>query len=320
MDRQLIKDEALRKAIELQIAHFGQIPQQLFRTPHPPRQVVSAKSVINLTQPRPLKKNYFVPPTPITAPSPLRGSRLGAAISPMPHSLRDREEGTDQLGLGVNSSSGNTNTNNNSNTLESFGYAPPVSDEEEISILSKCAMLTRRNPGLTLRRSSNQVTAMNIGTSIGASRTTTSSLIPDGSGDLRPPPRTAVTSNLTATLGVGNILAFFISTERVVAVVDSGVIEVYRSVLIPHLNILYFIYCLLSNFIIVDCLCICVYVGISPQSSVRMQWSLTLYSKPVDVANTPSANHHRLLPLPHPIPLLHQVYIIVVALLTLSER
>ena len=156
----------------------------------------------------------------------------------MPHSLRDREEGTDQLGLGVNSSSGNTNTNNNSNnsnTLESFGYAPPVSDEEEISILSKCAMLTRRNPGLTLRRSSNQVTAMNIGSSIGSSigasrTTTTSSLIPDGSGDLRPPPRTAVTGNLTATLGVGNILAFFISTERVVAVVDSGVIEVYRSV------------------------------------------------------------------------------------------
>jgi hypothetical protein len=32
-----IKDPALRKATELQIAHFGQCPRRLLRTPHPPR-------------------------------------------------------------------------------------------------------------------------------------------------------------------------------------------------------------------------------------------------------------------------------------------
>jgi hypothetical protein len=35
VDHYLIEDEALRRATELQIAHFGQTPMQLFRTPHP---------------------------------------------------------------------------------------------------------------------------------------------------------------------------------------------------------------------------------------------------------------------------------------------
>ena len=39
VNRELIKDEALRRATELQIAHFGQVPLQLFKTPHPARRL-----------------------------------------------------------------------------------------------------------------------------------------------------------------------------------------------------------------------------------------------------------------------------------------
>ena len=37
VDLTQIKDEALRRATELQIAHFGQCPMQLFNRPHPAR-------------------------------------------------------------------------------------------------------------------------------------------------------------------------------------------------------------------------------------------------------------------------------------------
>ena len=39
IDLTQIKDEALRSATELQIAHFGQCPMQLFNRPHPKRGV-----------------------------------------------------------------------------------------------------------------------------------------------------------------------------------------------------------------------------------------------------------------------------------------
>jgi hypothetical protein len=48
VNRDLITDEATKNAIELQIAHFGQCPMQLFRVPHPPK---SASHSI----PRPLR-------------------------------------------------------------------------------------------------------------------------------------------------------------------------------------------------------------------------------------------------------------------------
>ncbi|CAK9251386.1 unnamed protein product [Sphagnum jensenii] len=59
VDRHLITDEALRKAVELQIAHFGQIPQQLFKAPHPARQIKSSSSS---TVPRPLIKCFNASP------------------------------------------------------------------------------------------------------------------------------------------------------------------------------------------------------------------------------------------------------------------
>mmetsp|Transcript_32207 Transcript_32207/g.44173 ORF Transcript_32207/g.44173 Transcript_32207/m.44173 type:complete len:1891 (+) Transcript_32207:3429-9101(+) len=40
----LINDESLRRATELQIAHFGQTPMQLFKTPHPSRVLITANT------------------------------------------------------------------------------------------------------------------------------------------------------------------------------------------------------------------------------------------------------------------------------------
>jgi len=52
----MIKDEALRKATELQIAHFGQTPMQLFKVPHPARKVSGSQSSVSV--PRPLKRCF----------------------------------------------------------------------------------------------------------------------------------------------------------------------------------------------------------------------------------------------------------------------
>lgn len=41
IDIDRIEDEALRRAMEIQIAHFGQCPTQLFKSPHPQRQIIS---------------------------------------------------------------------------------------------------------------------------------------------------------------------------------------------------------------------------------------------------------------------------------------
>eukprot|EP01035_Chromulina_nebulosa_P019889 gene19889-25844_t len=50
VNRDKINDEALRKAIELQIAHFGQMPYQLFKTPHPMRKTLYSNSNIDNTK------------------------------------------------------------------------------------------------------------------------------------------------------------------------------------------------------------------------------------------------------------------------------
>lgn len=53
VDVDAIEDEALRRATELQIAHFGQCPDVLFAKPHPPRK--------RLSVPRPLLRNFHLP-------------------------------------------------------------------------------------------------------------------------------------------------------------------------------------------------------------------------------------------------------------------
>ena len=52
----LIKDEALRQATELQIAHFGQTPMQLFKVPHPMRKLLTSTTIT--TKPRYFKDYY----------------------------------------------------------------------------------------------------------------------------------------------------------------------------------------------------------------------------------------------------------------------
>ena len=52
----MIKDEALRRATELQIAHFGQTPMQLFRVPHPAKKMPSTQSTAGV--PRPLRNCF----------------------------------------------------------------------------------------------------------------------------------------------------------------------------------------------------------------------------------------------------------------------
>ena len=56
VDLYAITDETLRKATELQIAHFGQVPLQLFNTPHPARKVTGKEANLPIT--RFLKKSF----------------------------------------------------------------------------------------------------------------------------------------------------------------------------------------------------------------------------------------------------------------------
>lgn len=58
VDHYRIEDESLRRATELQIAHFGQTPMQLFKVPHPARKVRGPSAVHSLIRPL---KNIFKP-------------------------------------------------------------------------------------------------------------------------------------------------------------------------------------------------------------------------------------------------------------------
>ena len=99
-------------------------------------------------------------------------------------------------------------------------FAVATTDEEEIAAICKCSMINRRNPGLTLRRS----TAANSdqGGILGRRPS-----ISEPSASARP--LRAQTAGVSG-LAVGNILTFMISTERILAVIDSGVVEVYKYV------------------------------------------------------------------------------------------
>jgi hypothetical protein len=50
VDHYMIQDEAIRKATELQIAHFGQTPMQLFKAPHPAKKVRGSQAQLPLTR------------------------------------------------------------------------------------------------------------------------------------------------------------------------------------------------------------------------------------------------------------------------------
>lgn len=66
VNRDVIVDEGLRRATELQIAHFGQIPMQLFRTPHPCKRGTTGALGTGTagalgTIPRPIRKSFELP-------------------------------------------------------------------------------------------------------------------------------------------------------------------------------------------------------------------------------------------------------------------
>jgi hypothetical protein len=63
----MIKDEALRRATELQIAHFGQTPMQLFKVPHPAKKPRAALSTAG--QPRPLRLSFAPASVPASVPA-----------------------------------------------------------------------------------------------------------------------------------------------------------------------------------------------------------------------------------------------------------
>lgn len=76
VDRDKIEDESLRQALELQSAHFGQIPMALFCNPHPARKVLSNKSSVipTFSHPRPLINNFATSSKHgINSPSPGNG-------------------------------------------------------------------------------------------------------------------------------------------------------------------------------------------------------------------------------------------------------
>lgn len=50
VDHYAIQDETIRKATELQIAHFGQVPLQLFKIPHPARKVTGPNALLPITR------------------------------------------------------------------------------------------------------------------------------------------------------------------------------------------------------------------------------------------------------------------------------
>jgi hypothetical protein len=66
VNRDVIVDEGLRRATELQIAHFGQIPMQLFRTPHPCKRGTTGAFGAGTagalgTIPRPIRRSFGLP-------------------------------------------------------------------------------------------------------------------------------------------------------------------------------------------------------------------------------------------------------------------
>jgi len=214
----LIKDEALRQAVELQIAHFGQIPQQLFRTPHPARQ--SSVSRSSTTLPRALRKCFLASvatvssqmPPPSLSASPYQGSRAASVdISAAAASSSLSNQFTSPIRGAI--------------TVDAITsqFAASATDEEEIASICKCSMINRRNPGLTLRRSAAATNDQGI---LGRRPS-----ISEPSASARP--QRAQTSGVSG-LAVGNILTFMISTERILAVIDSGVVEVYKCVSFLH--------------------------------------------------------------------------------------
>ena len=236
VDRQLIADESLRQAVELQIAHFGQIPQQLFRAPHPPRMSAAARSGAG-SAPRLLQRCFSTDPVLYNSPNvdsllqaqfaKLHTDPFNPPVESAAESKASFISSTAENSLSSSPVLGSAFASNYFSpdflmTPATFGrFNPPANDDEEISIISKCSMVTRRNPSTAPRRSSRG--------SIGlAGASAESVLAAAGSPSTRHLNRTASAQPNSIAVAPGSIVAFVIGAERVVTVVDSGAIEVYK--------------------------------------------------------------------------------------------
>ncbi|KAE8908643.1 hypothetical protein PF005_g17228 [Phytophthora fragariae] len=72
VDLDKVEDPFLRESMELQIAHFGQCPMQLFATPHPKRNAAFARSAVGKTAPPPAPNSK-----PVSGSPPLSGGFPG---------------------------------------------------------------------------------------------------------------------------------------------------------------------------------------------------------------------------------------------------
>ncbi|EGZ09163.1 hypothetical protein PHYSODRAFT_524125 [Phytophthora sojae] len=92
VDLDKVEDPFLRESMELQIAHFGQCPMQLFATPHPKRHAAFARSAVGKTAPPPAMNNKPIsgrasPPLSGGFPGKEGGSNGPASNIPRPLSL-----------------------------------------------------------------------------------------------------------------------------------------------------------------------------------------------------------------------------------------
>ena len=152
VDRDAIEDETLRRALELQSAHFGQIPMQLFQNPHPKRR------------------------------SPKKGGLKALGNCKMPSQLN-------KLFVKSNASSDRAKLCPEvEQTIPISFYhflQQPRSYEEFLAAASPCSVVLRRNTGVTLQKAQ-------------------------------------------PTDVIGSILSMSILPERVVCILDNGVIEAFK--------------------------------------------------------------------------------------------
>lgn len=117
IDRDKIQDNALKEALELQIAHFGQIPMQLFWYAHPSKKVpINNNLSTSNSKPRPFNKSVV--------PTSIRVASLGSSPNNSP--IRN-------ISLSNVVPSNTSNTNSKSS----------LSDEEIMTKQSPCTYVSR---------------------------------------------------------------------------------------------------------------------------------------------------------------------------------
>ena len=210
-------DEGLRRATELQIAHFGQIPMQLFRHPHPPKRTPSSplftypgNSVSGVNSAAAAAQMALAP---YALPRPLRKSLAPprrATWNSGRHHGRPGDGAGDADSLSVVSpagpaAAGGAGAMAISGRAPSF-LAPPESDEEAVAVDAPCTIVQRQF---------SQPIALAPSVPLAA----------EDSGD-GPRLRFEPTGHTFVPPGV--IVSIAVLPERLILVLGSGVVEAYR--------------------------------------------------------------------------------------------